>query len=106
MLTVVVIAKALVEVAGLALLGQGLLYVLAGAGREQNVFYRVLKIVASPAVKITRLITPRAIPDAQIPMLAFVLVAGLWLGLSLEKVAMCADAPQHPACQGVAAPPG
>lgn len=100
MLTVIVLVKALVEVAGLALLGQGLVYVLAGAGREQNVFYRVLKIIASPVVKITRWITPKFISDGQIPFLAFVLVAGLWIGLTLEKVAQCAEQPQHPACGG------
>lgn len=98
MLTVIVVAKALLEIAALALIGQGVVYVLAGAGREQNVFYRVLKIVASPAVRITRFITPKAVGDAQIPFLAFALVAGLWIGLTFEKVKQCADQPQHPAC--------
>lgn len=105
MLTVIVLIKALVEVAGLALLGQGLVYVLAGAGREQNVFYRVLKIIASPAVKITRWITPKAVGDAQIPFLAFALVAGLWMGLTFEKVQQCAEQPQHPACGGLVQSP-
>ena len=105
MLTVIVLAKALVEVAGLALIGQGVVYVLAGAGREQNVVYRVLKIVASPAVTITRWITPKFIGDGQIPLLAFVLVAGLWIGLTIEKVAQCAEQPQHPACGGLVQPP-
>lgn len=105
MLTAIVLVKALVEVAGLALIGQGIVYVLAGAGREQNVFYRVLKIIASPAVRITRWITPKAVGDAQIPFLAFALVVGLWIGLTIEKVKQCAEQPEHPACGALVQPP-
>ncbi len=106
MLIAVVLLKGLVEIAGLALLGQGLLYLLAGAGREQNLFYRILKLIASPAVKLTRLITPRRlVPDVYIGVAAFFLLAGLWLGLGLEKVAQCRLQPQHALCEGVAPPP-
>ncbi len=86
MLTVVIIFKALAEIAGLALLGQGILHLLAGANREQNVFYRVLKTITSPVWKLTRFITPRVVADAHIGMASFFLVAGLWLGLTLLKV--------------------
>jgi len=86
MLTVVVILKALAEIAGLALLGQGVLYVFAGAGREQNVFYQVLKTITAPILRATRFITPRFVADAHIGVAAFFLVAGLWLALTLLKV--------------------
>jgi hypothetical protein len=106
MLTVVVILKGLVEVAGLALIGQGILFVLAGANREQNVFYRVLKIVAMPAHKLARLITPRRlVPDAYIGWAAFFLVTGLWIGLSLEKAQQCRAQPEHPYCADLAPVP-
>ncbi|HCU53824.1 MAG TPA: hypothetical protein DIC36_05955 [Gammaproteobacteria bacterium] len=99
MLMLVVVLKALLEVAGLALLGQGVLYLLAGAGREQNFFYRLLKLIGSPAVRVTRLITPRRlVPDAYITAAAFFLVAGLWLALSLVKLELCRADPQHPVC--------
>lgn len=105
MLMAVVVLKALLEVAGLALLGQGVLYLLAGAGREQNFFYRLLKLIGSPAVKITRLITPRRlVPDAYITVAAFFLVAGLWLALTLVKVDLCRDNPRHPVCADSRAP--
>ncbi len=86
MLTVVVILKALAEIAGLALLGQGVLYVLAGAGRERNVFYQVLRTITAPILRATRFITPRFVADAHIGVAAFFLVAGLWLGLTLLKI--------------------
>ena len=62
----VLILRTLVEVAGFALLGQGVLALLAGKYREDNIFYRTLRIVASPAVRAVRFITPRFILDAHV----------------------------------------
>lgn len=106
MLMLVVLLKTLLEVAGMALLGQGVLYLLAGAGREQNFFYRLLKLVGSPAVRVTRLITPRRlVADAYITLAAFFLVAGLWLALSLMKVELCRENPEHPVCAALRSAP-
>jgi hypothetical protein len=102
MLMAIVLLKALLEVAGMAMMGQAVLYLLAGAGREQNFFYRLLKLIGSPAVCATRFITPRRlVPDAHISMAAFFLVTGLWLALSLVKVELCRANPQHPVCAGL-----
>lgn len=93
MLTVVVILKALMEIAGLSLFGQGVLFVFAGAGREANVFYRVIKVITSPVVRVTRVITPRKlVPDAYIGVAAFFLVAGLWLALTILKIRLVLEA--------------
>jgi len=105
MLMLVVVLKALLEVAGLSLLGQGVLFILAGAGREQNFIYRLFKLIASPAVRITRFITPRRlVPDTGIAPAAFFLVAGLWLALSLAKIDLCHDDPRHPVCADIRPP--
>lgn len=77
--------RALVEVAGFALLGQGILAVLAGRKREDNFVYRLLQIVTGPIVKLVRFITPRFVLDAHIPLLAFFLLLWIWLGLALLK---------------------
>lgn len=98
MLMAVAVLKGLLEVAGLALIGQGILYLLAGAGREQNVFYRTLRIIAMPAWKVARFITPRAIADQHVGFAAFFLVLGLWLGLSIEKAQQCRLQPENPLC--------
>jgi hypothetical protein len=86
MLTVIVVLKALMEVAGLALLGQGVLYVLAGDGREHNVFYRVIRSVTAPVVRLARFVTPRVIPDDRVGLVAFALVAGMWVALTAIKI--------------------
>lgn len=83
------ILRTLVEVAGFALLGQGALAVLAGKYREQNVFYRVLRIIASPVVRAVRFIAPRFILDAHVPVLTFFLLFWLWIVLAFVKRHLC-----------------
>jgi hypothetical protein len=83
------ILRTLVEVAGFALLGQGILGVLAGKYHEQNLFYRVLRIVTSPVVRAVRFITPRFIIDAHVPMLTFFLLFWLWIVLAIAKRHLC-----------------
>jgi hypothetical protein len=79
------IVRALVEVAGLALLGQGLLAVLAGKYRQQNIFYKIFQVVTAPVVRAVRFISPRAILDAHIPFVTFFLLVWLWIGLAAAK---------------------
>jgi hypothetical protein len=79
----------LVQIATLALLGQGVLAVLAGKYREQNLFYRILRIVTNPAVRAVRFITPRFIIDAHIPYLSFFLLLWLWIVLAITKRHLC-----------------
>jgi hypothetical protein len=83
------ILRTLVEVAGFALLGQGVLALLAGKYREQNIFYRLLRIVASPAVRAVRFAAPRFILDAHVPALTFFLLFWLWAMLAFAKRHLC-----------------
>jgi hypothetical protein len=79
-LLAVVAVKALAELAGMFLLGRGLLFILAGAHRERNVFYQILAVVTNPLIKAVRFITPRVIIDRHIPYVAFLLVVWIWIG--------------------------
>ncbi|MBC7781272.1 MAG: YggT family protein [Proteobacteria bacterium] len=83
---VVVVLKAVMEVAGLALFGQGVLALMAGHTRDTNVFYRVLAVMTAPVRAVTRRLTPRFVLDTHIGLAAFALVAMLWLGLYVTKV--------------------
>lgn len=89
-LLLVTVLRALVEIAGFALLGQGVLALLAGKYREQNVFYRALRTVTAPVVKSVRFVSPRFILDAHLPVLAFFLLFWLWIVLALVKRHLCA----------------
>lgn len=77
------IVKALVEVAGFALLGQGIVALFAGNKRDQNFVYVIFKIITSPATKFARLISPRFIHDKHIVFVAFALVFWAWVALIL-----------------------
>lgn len=66
----VVILKGINEVALMALIGQAALFVLAGARRDTNLVYNVLKTVTAPIMKATRFAAPRFVVDAHIGFLA------------------------------------
>ncbi len=89
-LLLVTILRALVQVAGYALIGQGVLALLAGSRRDQNIFYVLLKTIASPAVKAVRFIAPRFIIDAHIPFLTFFILFWLLVVLTALKHHLCA----------------
>jgi hypothetical protein len=78
--------KAVVEVAGFAYIGQGLVAVFSGARREQNVIYQVFRIVTNPVTRLTRLLMPRFIPDRHIPFVAFGLLLWVWIFLIIGLV--------------------
>ena len=58
-------------IALLAMLGQGLLYLLAGAKRETNIFYQLLRIISKPATALVRRLT-----------LAYIVV-------TIERISVC-----------------
>ena len=86
MYEIIVILKALTEVAGVAFLGQGVLWVIAGAKRDQNMVYNLFKTITSPVMRLTRAITPRIIIDAHIGLVAFFLLMVIWVVLTAFKI--------------------
>lgn len=80
-LLLVVIVKALAELAFMFLLGRGILYVLAGAKREGNLFYGILRVVTDPVIRAARWISPRFVLDAHIPFVAVAIVAWIWVAV-------------------------
>ena len=86
MLQLVIILKALNEVALMALLGQAALYVLAGSQRDSNPIYALLKAVTSPVMKLARLVTPRIVLDRHIGFVALFLLLVAEVALIAAKV--------------------
>lgn len=76
-------------IALLALLGQGVLYVLAGARRESNFFYRFLQVLSKPFTRAVRRITPRQVPASAVAAITFCLLAALYLVVTFERVDFC-----------------
>jgi len=86
MYEVVVILKALTEVAAVGMLGQGVLYIVAGKRREENIVYKLFKTITSPVMKATRFITPRIVLDRHIWLVSILLLGMLWLALTVFKI--------------------
>jgi hypothetical protein len=86
MLQFVTILKAMIEVALFAFLGQGILYILAGARRDKNLVFVMLKTVTMPVTKFIRFVSPGIVLDRHIPLASFILLVVLWAGITMAKV--------------------
>ena len=91
MLTALNIAQLVLYIALLALLGQGLLFVLAGANRETNFFYKLVQVLTKPFTMVVRKITPRQVSDQQVPIATFFLLLVIYAVVTLEKIQRCVD---------------
>lgn len=91
MLLAVTSIKLVAEIALMAFLGQWVLGLLAGRGREGNLFYQLLAVLTKPFVKGVRLMTPRVVLDRHIPLAAFVLLAMVWVVATIVRIQMCLE---------------
>ena len=89
LLLIVSAIKLIVEIALMALVGQFLLGLLAGAKREQNFFYRLLQVLTNPVIKGVRFLTPHVVLDRHVPLAAFALLASIWLVTTIAKIDIC-----------------
>ena len=88
---IVTMLRGLVEVAGMMLLGRGLLWLFGPKARQGNFVYDILTIGAAPFIRLARKVSPRFIPDVHVPAVAFFLLFWLWVGLGIVKAALCAS---------------
>lgn len=89
MLLLVEIVKMLAEIALLCLAGQWVLGLLAGHKREQNLFYQVFQVLTKPVIAGARLISPRVVLDRHVPLVAFLVLAFVWVIATFTKIDMC-----------------
>lgn len=92
MLLALNIAQMVLYVALLALLGQGVLYVLAGARREQNLFYTLLRVVSKPFTVPMRKVTPAQVADRHVPVVTFLVLLILYAIVTFERANLCITA--------------
>jgi uncharacterized membrane protein len=89
MLTALNLIQLVLYIALLALLGQGLLFILAGPNRDSNFFYKLLQVLTKPFTVPVRKITPRQVADQHVPIVAFFLLVILYAVVTMEKVQLC-----------------
>ncbi len=91
MLTTLVLVKLVAEIALMCLLGRWVLGLIAGARREENLFYQLLDMSVRPFVAAARFITPRAVIDRHVPLVAFLLLGFTWLGATVWRIQVCIE---------------
>lgn len=89
MLTLLNALQLVLYIALLALLGQGVLYVLAGERRDSNFFYRLLQVLGKPFTLPMRLATPRQVADRLVPVITFFVLAVLYAVVTFERADYC-----------------
>lgn len=83
------IIKLIAEIALMAMAGQWLLGLLAGAKKDQNLFYQILAIVGRPFVLTARFLAPKFVLDRHVPLVAFFLLFFVWLAATIYKIQTC-----------------
>ena len=81
--------RAFIEVAGLFLLGQGALHVLAGSRREHNAIYRLMRLLTGPVLRGMRRLAPKMIIDRHLPVFTFFVLFWLWIALAYLRQSVC-----------------
>jgi hypothetical protein len=81
--------KALVEIAVMALLAQGLIGLLSGKAKENNFVYRLFQVVTAPVTKLSRAITPRFVADQHMGLVTFFILFWMWVALIYAKSYVC-----------------
>jgi hypothetical protein len=84
-----VVAKALIELSLLFIVGRFILGLFAGQKRDTNVFYQLLDVASKPALWLTRKISPKLIVDQHIPLAAGSLLLIGWMLVTKLKIEEC-----------------
>lgn len=89
MLTATLYIKLIAEIALMALLGQWVLGLLAGARKQQNIFYQALATIGRPFVWLARHLSPRVVLDQHVPLVAFLMLLFIWVAATLYRIQTC-----------------
>lgn len=73
--------RSIVEMLGLCLIGQGVLYILAGRHRKTNRIYQLFDLITRPPRGAVASLMPSASSKAA-ALVCFVILLLLWLGLA------------------------
>lgn len=89
MLLLLNIAQLVFYIGLLALAGQGLLYVLAGAKRDSNLVYQMFLVLNKPWTRAASWISPHKVAERHHPVVAFCVLAVLYIVVTLAKIEHC-----------------
>ncbi len=74
--------RAIIEMLGLCMLGQGVLHVLAGRGRNSNRIYQLFDLLTKAPRQLVAAILPASSNATLVAAVTFALLLMSWLGLA------------------------
>lgn len=74
--------RAIIEMLGLCMLGQGAVHVLAGSGRASNRIYQLFDLLTRAPRQLVAAILPASASATLVAAVTFVFLFILWLGLA------------------------
>ena len=77
--------RAVIELMIWSLLAQVLLALIAGRQRRENTIYRFFSLLTTPPRRLLACCLPTKTPTWLLPLLTFIALLGLWLGLALAR---------------------
>ncbi len=89
MITLLNTAQLILYIGLLALIGQALLFVLAGQKRDTNLFYQLFQVLNRPWLALARWLSPARVAARHHGWVAFFLTAVIYIAVTLAKIEHC-----------------
>ncbi len=83
------IAQLIFYIGLIAMLGQGLLFILAGRSRQTNLFYQLFQVINRPWFAVARWVSPARVSPDHHGYVAFFVTSVLYLAVTLAKIEHC-----------------
>jgi hypothetical protein len=93
------IAKNVLFVALFALLGQWVVGIFNWGKRQHNLIWQLFALIARPFTRLVRLITPRQVLDAHIPLATFLLLLFVLVFVSTSHREVCLKDLKQTGCE-------
>jgi len=77
--------RAIIEMLGLCLIGQGMLALLAGPKRHANPIYRLFALITQAPRRLVAHLLPQGVGETTVGLCCFGLLFCLWIGLALVR---------------------
>lgn len=78
-------ARSVIEMLGLCLIGQGILYFLAGQSRASNPIYQLFALITQAPRRVVAMLFPASSTPRTVGVASFAILLLLWLGLAFLR---------------------
>ncbi|MFM8866241.1 MAG: hypothetical protein ACKOFG_15335 [Limnohabitans sp.] len=89
MLLLLNISQLVTYIGLLAMLGQGLLFLLAGQRRQDNLFYQLFQVLNKPWFAMARWLSPAKVAIQHHGYVGFFVLCVLYLAITVAKIEHC-----------------